>query len=221
MEAPMKRFLTSLLVAIAIAAPTLALADAATTPGANLVELALSDRLWRGYDAGIISNGTNGIAAGAMDSSIMRPLKGAGCMTLRIWPVVSDSAGAVVKQWLFLQMRYGEGLTNDSTGALPLVRLRAPADRDTFSIDPGGISPAGFLYEPLVGEIAIGIPPYTKISQKYFEVELPAPPPGAVTYSLRARVGATYLKNGNAAGAWAKGNMKLRIDARRGRCANR
>lgn len=207
-----------LAVVMGLACAHMAFAASASTPGAQLTEEALPDRSLRVYWPDVVNNYATGTAPGSADSSLAFSIAGVSCQTIRVWLVVSDSASAVVNQTLFVKLKYGEGTAVDSTGNLVLIPLNAPGTVDTITVDVGAISAAGMLYDPLAGERAVNLPPYDKASQKYFEIVMPPPPPGAKFAALFMRPGRTLLRNNAMAGAWAKGNMKYRGDYRGGFC---
>jgi hypothetical protein len=127
---------------------------------------------------------------------------------------------------MFIQVRYGFGTANDSTGALPVVAspyypavAPAPATVDTIPLTYANrliAAPAGKCFYPLIGEHVVQLPPVTR-SAGYFIFNLPDPPLGATYCSVRLRPGATYFYTTATVDAWGKGTMRYRADLFGGR----
>jgi hypothetical protein len=169
-------------------------------------------------------------SATAGDSSTARALNGASKINLVIYAIASDSATSVRHQLMFVQVRYGFGTTTDSTGAFPVMRGAAritdETGADSIVVAPAlvGIGNGGNLYSALQGEIPIHVSPIASAGGAYDYAiltpeEYPAlnVPVGATYVSVRVRPGATFLRTGAAAGAWAKGAMGYRVDLFGGR----
>jgi hypothetical protein len=228
MGGPMKRFL--MLVAALLVADA-SFAASASTPGAQLTEEAQSDRNFRLYRANIINNYAVKTAPGAADSSIAWELNGANRLSFRFYPIVSDSAGHVLWQRVFIRVSYGDGATTDSTGHFPPLQITSDAAGDSIGpfirfqphYQTSTTAPNAILFSQ-PGEIAIDVPPYDKLGHDYVTIRLPdshQPPEGALTFSLRARVGYvqmnTTIRGATTNAIDTKWTMAYRFDAVGGR----
>jgi hypothetical protein len=231
----MKRFAEALCIALILCASwsCAAWAASASTPGANLTEEARPDRSFLYRYNNIINNAAvPGTLPGSADSSINYPCAGASRITLRLYAVASDSASAGVVMWqlLFIQPRFGDGVTNDSTGALPPFRKVTSGVADTVSIQsqPGNGATFDFTRYAIKGETVVKVPPLATTStygtngQLYGSIDF-AVPVGAQYVSFRLRPGMmAYLSNGataTRASAFGASGQKMlyRIDYFAGR----